>query len=86
MLSKPVNTALCLDDIGTFCNSGSNNLVFGDSSTTRFMGAGSLASPYNVQVKVDPSSDNALQITAGGLFVDKNLALDVSFSNDLFNT
>lgn len=86
MLSKPVNTALCLDNIGTFCNSGGNTLIFSDSSTTRFMGAGTLVSPYNVQVKIDPSSDNAIQITAGGLFVDKNLSLDVSFSNDLFNT
>lgn len=44
--------------------------VMEDSSTTTVSGSGDEASSFTVEVKLDPSNDNLLEVTPGGLRVD----------------
>lgn len=87
MIRTPINTSICLTSTGTYCISagGISELTYLiDSNTTQVLGIGSSFSPYKVEVKLDTTSDNAIQVTGLGLYVSsEELGFDVSFINEL---
>ena len=86
-MSNPVNTALCIDTVGTFCADNADivtTAALESSDSNVVTGLGSPSVPYKVDVIVDPDVTNALELTASGLYVSNSVATDYTFSNTGF--